>query len=143
MREISAGGVVYRNQDGTILLLMIQDRFGAITLAKGKQEAGETLEETAIREIEEETAVKGEIKQLLEVIHYTYKHPSTGETVEKEVHYYLVQALSDQLAAQVEEINHVQWMTAGEAWDMHEKAGYDNNRSVLAKALNALGIQPA
>ncbi|ATO50707.1 NUDIX domain-containing protein [Brevibacillus laterosporus] len=141
MKEISAGGVVYRKQDGELTLLMIKDRFGKVTVAKGKQEPGETLMETAIREIEEETGIKGELGPLLEIVHYTYEHPIQRILVEKEVHYYLVKALTDQVTVQVEEIDAVQWLKPEAAWELHEQAGYENNRSVLQKALDTLGIQ--
>ncbi|MCR8978934.1 NUDIX hydrolase [Brevibacillus laterosporus] len=141
MKEISAGGVVYRKQDGELTLLMIKDRFGKVTVAKGKQEPGETLMQTAIREIEEETGIKGELGPLLEIVHYTYEHPIQRILVEKEVHYYLVKALTDQVTVQVEEIDTVQWLKPEAAWELHEQAGYENNRSVLQKALDTLGIQ--
>ncbi|AIG25739.1 NUDIX domain-containing protein [Brevibacillus laterosporus] len=141
MKEISAGGVVYRKRDGEISLLMIKDRFGKVTVAKGKQELGETLMQTAIREIEEETGIQGELGPLLEVVHYTYQHPIQQILIEKEVHYYLVKALTDQVTVQVEEIDAVQWLKPEAAWELHEQAGYENNRSVLRKALETLGIQ--
>ena len=55
MVEISAGGLVYRMEKDELQVQMIQDRYGKITLPKGKMEAGETIEETALREILEET----------------------------------------------------------------------------------------
>ncbi|MDF2682523.1 MAG: pyrophosphohydrolase, partial [Brevibacillus sp.] len=90
MKEISAGGVVYREQDGEYMLLLIEDRYGKVTLAKGKQEIGETIEETALREVLEETGVAGRLGGKLDMITYVYYHPVTSEAVDKEVHYYLV-----------------------------------------------------
>jgi len=141
MREISAGGVVYRMQGDQPLLLMIVDRYGKVTLAKGKQEQGETIEETALREIREETGIQGRLIEPLESVGYTYIHPVTGERVEKEVHYYLVEAFTVEISIQVEEINGVQWCTAEEAWNMQQANGYQNNESVLRKALAKLGIE--
>ncbi|WP_139490449.1 NUDIX hydrolase [Brevibacillus dissolubilis] len=140
-KELSAGGVVYKVENGTYHFLMIHDRFGKVTLAKGKIEAGETLEECALREILEETAVRGKLIELLEVVHYEYQHASTGEMIDKEVHYYLVEALTDELTAQVEEINGVEWMPAQAAWQAQLTKGYDNNRSVIQKALSYLKIE--
>jgi len=59
VKEISAGGVVYRKEGDRLELLMIEDRYGKWTLPKGKQEAGEEVEETALREIREETGLRG------------------------------------------------------------------------------------
>src|SRR5690606_11874111 len=108
LKEISAGGVVYRKDNGSISLLALTDRFGRYSLPKGKQEAGETLKETALREIWEETAIKGIVEQPLGVVTYTYYHPEYGQ-MDKEVHYFLVRALTDELSPQKEEINGVAW----------------------------------
>ncbi|GAB2703565.1 NUDIX hydrolase [Paenibacillus thermoaerophilus] len=138
MKEISAGGVVYRNVPGGVEIQIIQDRFGRATLAKGKMEPGETIEQTALREILEETGIRGRIVEPLEVISYRYEHPTKG-LVDKEVHYYLVEALDDRLTAQAEEISGVEWMTPEAAWRTQLASGYDNNDIVLRKALRRLG----
>lgn len=135
MREVSAGGVVYRYHDGQLLVLIIEDRYGKYTLAKGKQELGETIEETALREILEETGVRGKLVELIETVTYDYNHPVTSEKVNKEVHYYLVEAYTTEITVQVEEINAVHWVTPQEAWALQQQKGYNNNESVLKKAL--------
>ncbi|TJY43441.1 NUDIX domain-containing protein [Cohnella pontilimi] len=140
MKEISAGGVVYRNRNGSLEIQMIEDRFGKMTLAKGKMEPGETVEQTALREILEETGIAGRIEAPLCVVGYQYDAGERG-TVEKEVHYYLVEAEEGQLQAQVEEISGVAWYSPQDAWQLQLSSGYDNNREVLAKALARLGIE--
>ncbi|MFY0545108.1 NUDIX hydrolase [Brevibacillus sp. H7] len=141
MKEISAGGVVYQFQDGQLLLLMIEDRYGKVTLAKGKQEPGETIEETALREVLEETGVGGRLVEKLETVYYEYNHPVTGEKVKKEVHYYLVEAYTTEITVQLEEINAVRWCTPEEAWMMQQQKGYKNNEIVLKKALTYFKIE--
>ncbi len=141
MKEISAGGVVYRRAgDGTISLLALTDRFGRFSLPKGKQEAGETLPETALREIQEETAVKGTIEQPLGVVSYTYYHPEYGP-MDKEVHYFLVRALTDELSPQTEEINGVAWVDPASFLQYHREKGYENNGAIIEKAWQVLGLQ--
>lgn len=139
MKEISAGGVVYRRQDGKLHVQMIQDRYGKITLAKGKMEPGETVEQTALREILEETGIHGRIVEPVEVIAYQYTN-AKAETVDKEVHYYLVEATDGALQAQVEEIRGVEWLEPEEAWRQQLESGYENNNSVLGSALRKLGF---
>ncbi|MBN3525893.1 NUDIX hydrolase [Paenibacillus apiarius] len=141
MKEISAGGVVYRKREGKLELQLIQDRYGKISLAKGKMEPGETIEETALREIWEETGIRGRIVSKLDTIHYQYALPQTG-TVDKEVHYYLVEAETGDLQAQIEEIRSVDWFSPQEAWVKQKGSGYDNNDHILLKACEELGIQP-
>lgn len=140
MKEISAGGVVYQKQNDEWQFLMIVDRYGKVTLAKGKQEPGETIEETALREIAEETGIGGKLVEHLETIHYDYHHPETKEIVNKEVHYYLVEAYSTEITVQVEEINAVRWCSLTEAWQLQQDKGYRNNDSVLRHALTHFGV---
>jgi 8-oxo-dGTP pyrophosphatase MutT (NUDIX family) len=138
MLEISAGGVVYRGTGNELRIQLIQDRFGKITLAKGKMEPGETVEQTALREIDEETGITGSVVCPLETIHYTYGTPDSGP-VDKEVHYFLVEATGGDLHAQIEEISGVEWVSPQEAWQKQLKSGYYNNNAVLRKALEQLG----
>lgn len=140
MKEISAGGVVYRKQGDGLQIQMIQDRYGKITLPKGKMEPGETVEQTALREILEETGINGKIEEKLEVIAYQYNHATAG-IVDKEVHYYLVEAVGGDLQAQIEEIRGVEWLHPLEAWNQQTHSGYGNNDSVLQKALVKLGFE--
>lgn len=140
MKEISAGGVVYRTNGTELQVQMIQDRYGKITLPKGKMEPGETIEQTALREILEETGIEGTIIRPLETITYQFTLPGVG-TVDKEVHYYLVEATGGKLQAQVEEIRGVEWLHPLEAWHQQVQSGYGNNDSVLRKALEALGFE--
>ncbi len=139
-KEISAGGVVYRNTEEGLEIQLIVDRYAKISLAKGKMEPGETIEETALREIQEETGMIGKIIEPVDVIKYTYEHASLG-TVDKEVHYYLVEALSGDLQPQVEEIKGVAWYKPLEAWEKQKQNGYDNNDKILKQALQKLGIE--
>ncbi|GIP42052.1 NUDIX hydrolase [Paenibacillus sp. J45TS6] len=139
-KEISAGGVVYRNTEEGLEIQLIVDRYAKISLAKGKMEPGETIEETALREIQEETGMIGKIIEPVDVIKYTYEHSSLG-TVDKEVHYYLVEALSGDLQPQIEEIKGVAWYKPLEAWEKQKQNGYDNNDKILKQALQKLGVE--
>lgn len=139
MNEISAGGVVYRRVDGRIEIQLIRDRFGKITLPKGKMEPGETVEQTALREIEEETGIRGRIEAPIDRVSYRYVNKE-NETVDKEVHYYLVEAVGGRLKAQEEEIGGVSWHSPEEAWRLQRDMGYDNNDRVLSGAFRLLGI---
>lgn len=138
-KEISAGGVVYRLKDGALQIQLIQDRYGKTSLAKGKMEAGETIEETALREIWEETGITGKIISPVDIIAYKYNHPEYG-VVDKEVHYYLVEAEEGTLKPQIEEINGVDWYEPQVAWNKQRQSGYGNNDVILRKALELLKI---
>lgn len=138
-KEISAGGVVYRQIGDEIQILLIEDRYRKLAFAKGRMEAGETIEQAALREIKEETNIDGKIIQSLIINYYQFEHTEHGQ-VEKETHYYLVEALSDELKAQTEEIRGVKWHGAADAWAEHNLNGYENNRGILKMALEILGF---
>ena len=143
MKEISAGGVVYRQSaNGRYEIQMIRDRYGKMTLAKGKMEAGETIEQTALREIVEETGAVGNIVAPLAVIEYDYQHPQHG-LVNKEVHYFLVVCVGGETQVQVEEIHDVHWLDAQTAWRLQVHEGYDNNDQILRAALLRLNAMSA
>ncbi|MCS1350453.1 NUDIX hydrolase [Mechercharimyces sp. CAU 1602] len=137
MEEIAAGGVVFHRQGCEIEVLLILDRYGRWTLPKGKQEPGETVEETALREIKEETGVRGRILSVLEKVHYIYYDRVRGK-IDKSVTYYLVEAVSTDVTAQVEEIDAAKWFPLAEAAELHRTKGYDNNQSVVKEALQLL-----
>ncbi|MCQ6558350.1 NUDIX hydrolase [Paenibacillus mendelii] len=140
MKEISAGGVVFRRVDGKLQIQLIQDRYGKISLPKGKMEAGETVEQTALREIVEETGMEGKIIAPIDQIKYKYNHETKG-AVDKEVHYYLVEAVGGKLQAQVEEIRGVEWFDPSEAWRRQRQSGYSNNDRILSGALKLLDVE--
>ncbi|OYD07658.1 deoxyribose-phosphate aldolase [Paludifilum halophilum] len=139
MKEVSAGGVVYRRREGSVEILLIEDRYSRWTLPKGKKEPDETIKETALREILEETGVRGRVESPLETIQYTYFDPDRKD-VFKTVHYFLVRAESDEVTPQWAEITSADWFPFREAWKLQCREGYDNNRSVLDNAYRRLGL---
>ncbi|WP_435924871.1 NUDIX hydrolase [Paenibacillus sp. DYY-L-2] len=138
-KDISAGGVVYRREAGKLQIQLITDRYGRYSFAKGKSESGETTEQTALREIREETGIFGKIETLIDIIAYTYNHPVRGP-VDKEVYYYLVESKGGRLRPQLEEIRGVAWYEPKDAWEKQLKSGYDNNDFILEKALKLLNL---
>lgn len=140
MKEISAGGVVYRKEGDRLEMLMIEDRYGKWTLPKGKQEAGEEVEETALREIREETGLEGRIVRPLMTVNYQYDDPERG-TVDKDVHYFLVQCTARDAIPQLEEISRLEWLKPEEVRERQQQYGYPNNDAVLERALQLVEHQ--
>ncbi len=86
----SCGGVViYR---GKILTLYkcYRNKYEGWVLPKGTVEAGEVYEETAVREVLEETGVQASIVRYIGKSRYSFSVPE--DTVEKEVHWFLMRA---------------------------------------------------
>jgi len=85
--EFSAGGVLFK--DGEVLL--IKNPSDVWTFPKGLVEAGEKPENTAIREVFEETGVKGKIVAPIGDIRYWYVRER--EKIRKRVLFYLMEYL--------------------------------------------------
>lgn len=105
--QIAAGGVV-ENEQGKILLMK---RLGKWDLPKGKLDKGETIEECALREIEEETGAKqlSIISSFEETFHTYYRNE---KWIIKHTHWYLVKCEKDnKLKPQkAEDIEQVSWV---------------------------------
>ena len=80
---VAAGGVV-TNKKGKVLFIYRNDKWD---LPKGKLDKGETIEECALREVEEETGVQGlKIENVLKTTYHIFKR--NGKYKLKEVHWY-------------------------------------------------------
>ncbi|MDG3583711.1 NUDIX hydrolase [Galbibacter pacificus] len=84
---VAAGGLV-KNQDNENLFIF---RNGKWDLPKGKVDKGETIEEAAIREVEEETGVKKlKIDSFLNKTYHVFKRNGTYKL--KETHWFLMKS---------------------------------------------------
>lgn len=88
----SAGGVVTTWRDGQLKILLIKNMFdGRWTIPKGYIDPGESSEVAAVREIEEETGIRGELLELIGK--NTYQFRSRGKLIHKQVDVYLLEAV--------------------------------------------------
>src|SRR5699024_10256642 len=85
---ISSGGVVVFGN----AILLLRKFNGNWVLPKGRLEKGESIKSAALREVYEESGVKGEIVKYLGNINYSYKNIKRNEIVVKTVHWYLMKA---------------------------------------------------
>lgn len=130
IEAVSCGGVVIFR--GKILLLYknYKNKYEGWVLPKGTVESGEEHEETALREVQEETDVKAVIVQYIGKSEYSFSVPE--DTVEKEVHWYLMAANSYYSKPQKEEF----FIDSGfykyhEAWHLLKFA---NEKQILERA---------
>ncbi|MBE3593729.1 MAG: NUDIX hydrolase [Candidatus Carbobacillus altaicus] len=140
--DVAAGGVVIEWRDGEPYVLLIADRFGRITLPKGHLENGETLEQAAVREVQEETGLRARIVRFLGETRYAFTDPSGG-VIDKVVHYYLMAVSGGTLKAQLEEIDGVQWVKANDVLALQDERGYPNNRPIIEAALAYVSTHPS
>ncbi|BAY00314.1 MutT/NUDIX family protein [Mycobacteroides stephanolepidis] len=119
VRETSAGGLVIAGIDGpkdgqVAALIGRTDRRGRMlwSLPKGHIEQGETAEQTAIREVAEETGIRGSVLAALGSIDYWFV--TEGRRVHKTVHHYLMRSLGGELSDDDVEVTEVAWVPLGE-----------------------------
>jgi diadenosine hexaphosphate hydrolase (ATP-forming) len=137
-KEYSAGGIVYKRRDLTYDILFIRDRYGRLSLPKGHVEPGETTKQAALREVEEETGIIGKIvSDVVGSVTYVFEHPGFGQ-IEKQVTFYLVEAVGGQLQPQLSEIRQALWVPIDDATHAQVTEGYENNTEVLQNAIQLL-----
>jgi 8-oxo-dGTP pyrophosphatase MutT (NUDIX family) len=133
----SAGGVVYRRGDGAAEIILcgrVAERLWA--LPKGTPEAGETMPETALREVREETGLEVAIVRDLGTIEYGFARPAQGVRFEKTVHHYLMQPTGAGAVDQHDaEYDRVEWFPAQEALRIMT---HFNEAQVVRRALEAI-----
>ena len=104
---VVAGGGVVTNKEGKVLFIYRNDKWD---LPKGKLDKGETIEECALREVEEETGVKKlKIENFLKTTYHIFKR--NGVYKLKEVHWYAMKtSYNGELKGQKSEgIEKVKW----------------------------------
>jgi len=122
VHETSAGGLVIdgldrpREQQVAALIGRV-DRRGRMlwSLPKGHIEQGETAEQTAIREVAEETGIRGHVLAALGSIDYWFV--AEGRRVHKTVHHYLLRFSGGQLCDEDVEVTEVAWVPVTELPD--------------------------
>jgi 8-oxo-dGTP pyrophosphatase MutT (NUDIX family) len=125
----AAGGVV-SDPRGASVLLVHRRRYDDWTFPKGKALEGESDEECALREVEEETGLSCELEFELPTSEYRLR-----SGCQKRVRYWAMRQLGGE-AEPRNEIDDVAWFSLGEA---ERKLSYDRDRVVLgALATRAL-----
>lgn len=131
--EKSCGAIVYRkNNDDEIFILIIKHiKGGHWSFPKGHVEEGETEEQTAIREVKEETGIDIDIiNGFKESVYY-----SPRKNVHKESVYFLATARHNNIVMQVEEISEIKWSELENCFNL---LTYKNDINLLKKAKNKI-----
>jgi 8-oxo-dGTP pyrophosphatase MutT (NUDIX family) len=139
-REFSAGGVLVRRLRGRWVMAAIRPggkKPGVWALPKGIIGDGETPDETALREVAEETGVEGRLLGKLGDIRYVYTWE--GERVFKVVSFYLLRysrgRLGDLSPANAHEVAETRWLPLDEAPKL---LAYKGEREMAERALASL-----
>lgn len=123
--------MVYRHANGVAHFLLIRDPYENWGLPKGHVEQGESVEETAKREVQEETGIEAlEVKEPLGTIDWFFREGP--DLIHKYCHFFLMETGTARTVPQVEEgITDCVWLPLEEA--LHTLT-YDNARTVLQMA---------
>jgi ADP-ribose pyrophosphatase YjhB (NUDIX family) len=131
--EYSAGGLVV-DLGGEVprgALIGRTDRQGRLlwSLPKGHIEAGETAEQAAVREVEEETGIAGEILGELGTIDFWFV--ADGRRIHKTVRHYLLRRVGGELSDADIEVDEVAWVPLP---DIRRRLAYPDERTLVDTA---------
>jgi 8-oxo-dGTP pyrophosphatase MutT (NUDIX family) len=133
-RVTSAGGVVLQDgEEGPEVLLCGRESDGLWALPKGTPEPGETMEETARREVREETGVDVEVTATVGDIRYWFSRPKEGVRFLKTVRHYLMRQIGGDPSLHDHEFDEVRWFPAQQALKL---LTYQNEARILRQALD-------
>ena len=143
VRELSAGGLVYRRREGAWIVVLAGRRpadGGAIVwgLPKGHVEPGEQMTDAALREVREETGLVASIEGTLGDVTYWYvRRDERGAALRafKRVRFYLMRHRGGRFADRDHELDAVRWVPLAEAEDM---ITFANERGLLRRARELL-----
>ena len=130
--------MVFREYNGTteVALIRVGPRW---CLPKGQVEKGEELQETALREVREETGLDGEVVAKIGDITYWFtgkdKNNSDSVKIFKRVYFYLIHYLGGDMSRHDQEVEEVCWSPISEAV---RRLAYPTERQTKTKAVTLL-----
>lgn len=129
VREYSAGGLVFDDQ-GRVAIIARHSRSGHLEwcLPKGHIEKGETPQQTAVREVHEETGILGEVVDSIATIDYWF----TGSTqrVHKLVHHYALRQIGGELTVEGDPDHEAEEAIWVKFEDLDDVLSYPNERKI-------------
>jgi 8-oxo-dGTP pyrophosphatase MutT (NUDIX family) len=154
IRAYSAGGVVFRlvphdsremksttdlwhtgqNEDMSVEVVLVgRSHSGIWALPKGTPQSGETLEQVAVREVQEETGLKVRLIAYIGSISYSFIHDKVR--YQKQVRHFLFEAIGGDTALHDAEYDRAEWYSIPEAL---RRLTYQNEVDILAQAEDIL-----
>jgi 8-oxo-dGTP pyrophosphatase MutT (NUDIX family) len=129
--ETSYGGVTVRGDD--VLVITPAGRRRITALPKGGPHRGERAEETAGREVREETGINVDVRAPLGDVTYVYRRG--GRRIHKTVHFYLCEFVSGSTDDHDHEVDDARWIPLEEA---RTALTYPGERDLIERALAKL-----
>jgi len=132
----SSGGVIFRENEGKIEIALIARENSKIwCLPKGTIEKGESLEETALREVAEETGLEGEIVKKIGKIEYWFYWKPHNTRYHKFVYFFLMRYLKGDPQNHDWEVDEVRWFPLE---GIFKVLTYRSERDIVKKAQKLL-----
>lgn len=122
--EVRAAGGVVSRYGGKDVIVIHRPKYDDWSLPKGKKETGESDEECAVREVEEETGLLCELGEELPTIRYRDRKGRF-----KEVRYWAMEPQSGDLQEGNDEVDEVRWVPLARAFEL---LSYVHDREVVA-----------
>jgi 8-oxo-dGTP pyrophosphatase MutT (NUDIX family) len=120
-------------ENGPEVLLCGRSADGLWALPKGTPEKGETIEQTANREVREETGVEVEQTAVIGEIKYWFSRPQEGVRYYKTVYHYLFKPVGGDPSLHDHEFDDVRWFPVQQA---EKLLTYQNEARILRQALD-------
>ena len=129
VREYSAGGLIF-DERGRVAIIARHSRSGHLEwcLPKGHIEKGETPEQTAVREVHEETGILGEVIESIATIDYWFT--GTSQRVHKLVHHYALRRVSGDLTVEGDPDHEAEDAIWVDFTDLDDVLSYPNERKI-------------
>jgi len=139
-QEVSAGGVAVRkSNDGYEVVVIEREKMNDHCLPKGHQDEGESLQETAQRELKEETGFDTKPLAYLGDFTYSVKNDEKKKIVMRTVHWFLMEVVGGEARKPNEEVREVKIMDVNSDFSF---LTYDNDRVFIERSKEALENLP-
>ncbi len=127
--EFSAGGIVYKKSPSLQILVCQHSQHHGWVFPKGLINKKEKKEETAVREVKEETGIEAEIKKALTPS--TYWYVWEGEKVKKTVYFFIMKFVGGDTKDHDFEMEKVEWIDYN---DVSKRLTFDSDKKVWEEA---------
>lgn len=130
--EYSAGGIVVNNYNVLVIKTKNLKNEIVYTFPKGHIEQGETAQQAAVREVEEETGVKAEIIEKIMDVEYWFIKDK--QKIHKTVSWFLMRPISMNVFRNIE-VDEVFWYDINKVTEL---LSYDSDKKLISKVLSIL-----
>ncbi len=135
-QEFSAGGAVFRYPQTSEWLLIRPTGTNRWQLPKGKIDPGEKSEETAVREVFEETGIRAQVLEKIDAIKYFYV--LKGKRIFKQVTFFLMTSKGEETKIEdkwTREVEEAVWQKTDKALEM---LSFKAEKAIIRKGLELL-----